>query len=231
MLAHVEGATRPTVNGTPLAGETVQPEERRRDRARRHADAVRPGRLSRTLRPLAVTDVTSRSHRARVTHFTRARCRASRRCAAPCAGQTAIPARRPLAPHPRSRAANGAMTAHDRSSVLGCSGAIAAGCRTTSFLLDDDVLVDAGTGVGDLPLEALAQIEHILISHSHLDHMLSIGLLADSVMPHAPGRGAAADPGARAARDARGAAHPHLQRRHLARLHPPAERRARRCWR
>ena len=66
--------------------------------------------------------------------------------------------------------------------VLGCSGAIAAGCRTTSFLLDDDVLVDAGTGVGDLPLDALARIEHILITHSHLDHVLSIGLLADSVI-------------------------------------------------
>ena len=66
--------------------------------------------------------------------------------------------------------------------VLGCSGSIAAGCRTTSFLLDDDVLIDAGTGVGDMPLDALARIEHILISHSHLDHILSIGLLADSVM-------------------------------------------------
>ncbi|MGZ5204522.1 MAG: MBL fold metallo-hydrolase [Caldimonas sp.] len=66
--------------------------------------------------------------------------------------------------------------------VLGCSGSIAAGCRTTSFLLDDDVLVDAGTGVGDLPLEAMAKVEHILISHSHLDHVLAIGLLADSVL-------------------------------------------------
>ena len=66
--------------------------------------------------------------------------------------------------------------------VLGCSGSIAAGCRTTSFLLDEDVLIDAGTGVGDMPLDALARVEHILISHSHLDHILSIGLLADSVM-------------------------------------------------
>ena len=66
--------------------------------------------------------------------------------------------------------------------VLGCSGAIAEGSRTTSFLVDQDVLVDAGTGVGDLPLEALAKIDHILISHSHLDHVLAIGLLADSVM-------------------------------------------------
>lgn len=66
--------------------------------------------------------------------------------------------------------------------VLGCSGAIAAGCRTTAFLLDDSILIDAGTGVGDLSLDELARIDHILISHSHLDHVLAIGLLADSVM-------------------------------------------------
>jgi ribonuclease BN (tRNA processing enzyme) len=70
------------------------------------------------------------------------------------------------------------MTLH----VLGCSGAIAAGCKTSSFLLDEHVLIDAGTGAGDLSLDALARIDHILISHSHLDHVLSIGLIADSVM-------------------------------------------------
>ncbi len=65
--------------------------------------------------------------------------------------------------------------------VLGCSGSIAAGSRTTSFLLDDDVLIDAGTGVGDLTLDELVGVDHIFITHSHLDHVLSIGLLADSV--------------------------------------------------
>ena len=65
--------------------------------------------------------------------------------------------------------------------VLGCSGSIAAGDRTTSFLVDGTVLVDAGTGVGDLTLDELARIDHILVTHSHLDHVLSIGLLADSV--------------------------------------------------
>jgi ribonuclease BN (tRNA processing enzyme) len=65
--------------------------------------------------------------------------------------------------------------------VLGCSGSIAAGSRTTSFLLDSDVLIDAGTGVGDLTLEEMVAIDHILVTHSHLDHVLSIGLLADSV--------------------------------------------------
>lgn len=74
--------------------------------------------------------------------------------------------------------------------VLGCSGSIAAGSRTTSFLLGADVLVDAGTGVGDLTLEEMVAIDHVLITHSHLDHILSIGLLADSVTRrrHAAGR-------------------------------------------
>lgn len=66
--------------------------------------------------------------------------------------------------------------------VLGCSGSIAAGSRTTAFLLDDDVLIDAGSGVGELTLEEMARIDHILVTHSHLDHVMSIGLLADSVL-------------------------------------------------
>ncbi len=66
--------------------------------------------------------------------------------------------------------------------VLGCSGAIAAGSRTTAFLLDQDVLIDAGTGVGDLSLQEMAHVDHILLSHSHLDHVLGVALLADSVI-------------------------------------------------
>jgi ribonuclease BN (tRNA processing enzyme) len=66
--------------------------------------------------------------------------------------------------------------------VLGCSGSIAAGSRTTAFLIDEDLLIDAGTGVGDLALDELVAVEHILLSHSHLDHVLCIALLADSVV-------------------------------------------------
>lgn len=75
--------------------------------------------------------------------------------------------------------------------VLGCAGAIAAGRRTTAFLLDDDVLVDAGTGVGELALDELARIDDVLLSHSHLDHVLGVPLLADSALRRraAAGRG------------------------------------------
>lgn len=66
--------------------------------------------------------------------------------------------------------------------VLGCSGGIGGSkARTTAFLLDHDILIDCGTGVGDLELEALKRIDHIFITHSHIDHIASIPLLVDSV--------------------------------------------------
>ena len=66
--------------------------------------------------------------------------------------------------------------------VLGCSGGIGAGLRTTSFLLDNDILIDAGTGVGELSMEQLIAIDHIFITHSHLDHIACIPFLVDTVI-------------------------------------------------
>ena len=65
--------------------------------------------------------------------------------------------------------------------VLGCSGAISKDCRTTSFLIDHDVLVDAGTGVGDLTLDEMARIDHVLLTHSHLDHIAALPLMVDAI--------------------------------------------------
>ena len=65
--------------------------------------------------------------------------------------------------------------------VLGCSGAIAKDCRTTSFLIDGDVLVDAGTGVGDLTLEEMKGVKHVLLTHSHLDHVAALPLMIDAI--------------------------------------------------
>ncbi|MBI1942463.1 MAG: 3',5'-cyclic-nucleotide phosphodiesterase [Betaproteobacteria bacterium] len=69
-----------------------------------------------------------------------------------------------------------------RLRVLGCSGGIGGRhLRTTSFLVDSDVLIDAGSGVGDLSLAELTQIDHIFVTHSHLDHVTSIPFLVDTV--------------------------------------------------
>jgi len=65
--------------------------------------------------------------------------------------------------------------------VLGCSGGIGQGMATTSFLIDNDILIDAGTGVSALTLEEMRQIRHIFVTHSHLDHICSIPLLADTL--------------------------------------------------
>lgn len=65
--------------------------------------------------------------------------------------------------------------------VLGCSGAIAKDCKTTSFLIDGDLLVDAGTGVGDLTLEEMKGIKNVLLTHSHLDHVAALPLMVDAI--------------------------------------------------
>lgn len=73
-----------------------------------------------------------------------------------------------------------------RVKVLGCSGGIGGALRTTSFLVDEDILIDAGTGVGDLSIEQLVAIDHVFITHSHLDHVTCLPFLLDTVMGMRP---------------------------------------------
>ncbi len=68
-----------------------------------------------------------------------------------------------------------------RIRVLGCSGGIGAGSRTTALLIDDDVLIDAGTGLGDLELADIDLIRHVFLTHSHLDHVAGLPMLADRI--------------------------------------------------
>jgi len=69
-----------------------------------------------------------------------------------------------------------------RLQVLGCAGGIGGRERlTTSLLVDDDILLDAGTGLTSLAIDQLIRIEHVFITHCHLDHVAGLALLVDSV--------------------------------------------------
>lgn len=66
--------------------------------------------------------------------------------------------------------------------VLGCSGGIGgAQLRTTALLIDHDILLDAGTGVCQLSLAELTAIDHVFLTHAHLDHIVALPLMLDAV--------------------------------------------------
>lgn len=65
--------------------------------------------------------------------------------------------------------------------VLGCYGSRLPGYNSTGFLLDGRVLVDAGTVTSVLTMDEQAGIDHILITHAHLDHVCDMMFLLDNV--------------------------------------------------
>jgi len=65
--------------------------------------------------------------------------------------------------------------------VLGCSGGVGKNPRTTTIWVDQDVLIDAGTGAGDLTMDEMSRIRHIFLTHSHLDHIASVPFLVDTL--------------------------------------------------
>lgn len=67
--------------------------------------------------------------------------------------------------------------------VLGSYGARLPGQGTTSFLVNDNLLVDAGTVTWLLSLEEQICIDDVLLTHVHLDHIVDLAFLADNVLP------------------------------------------------
>jgi cAMP phosphodiesterase len=72
--------------------------------------------------------------------------------------------------------------------VLGDYGSEGLGQRPSAFLVDDRVLVDAGTVGGALTTTEQVGIEHAVISHAHLDHTVGLAFLADTLAMIAPER-------------------------------------------
>jgi ribonuclease BN (tRNA processing enzyme) len=66
--------------------------------------------------------------------------------------------------------------------ILGCSGSETIGHNPPGFLVNDVMMLDAGTITGALSIEAQSKITDILISHTHLDHIKSMLFLADNII-------------------------------------------------
>jgi len=68
-----------------------------------------------------------------------------------------------------------------RVEVLGCYGNIIGDYRATGFLINDDILLDAGTVTEALDDERLKKIKHVIISHTHIDHVKGLFPLVDEL--------------------------------------------------
>jgi cAMP phosphodiesterase len=64
--------------------------------------------------------------------------------------------------------------------VLGCHGGETPKHRTSSFLLGDEVAIDAGAITSMLSLEEQTRIRSVLVSHPHMDHVRDLATLADN---------------------------------------------------
>lgn len=64
--------------------------------------------------------------------------------------------------------------------VLGCHGGETPKHRTSSFLLDSTLGIDAGAITSGLTLREQKSLEAVLVSHAHLDHVRDLATLADN---------------------------------------------------
>ncbi|MCX5804716.1 MAG: 3',5'-cyclic-nucleotide phosphodiesterase [Proteobacteria bacterium] len=65
--------------------------------------------------------------------------------------------------------------------ILGCYGNVTSNYRATSFLINDTLLLDAGTTTEVLDDSRVHKIKNIIISHTHIDHVKGIFSLVDEL--------------------------------------------------
>jgi ribonuclease BN (tRNA processing enzyme) len=65
--------------------------------------------------------------------------------------------------------------------VLGAYGAEGLAQRPSAFLVNDRVLIDGGTVGGAVSRLEQLEIEHALVSHSHLDHVAGLAYLTETL--------------------------------------------------
>jgi cAMP phosphodiesterase len=64
--------------------------------------------------------------------------------------------------------------------VIGCHGGESPAHRTSAFVLDEDLAIDAGSLSSGLELDAQYRLAACLVSHAHLDHIRDLATIADN---------------------------------------------------
>ncbi len=70
-----------------------------------------------------------------------------------------------------------------RIRILGCYGGAAPGMYSTSFLINERIALDAGALTYTLSLQEQSRITHVFVSHSHVDHLVTLPFMLDNVLP------------------------------------------------
>jgi ribonuclease BN (tRNA processing enzyme) len=65
--------------------------------------------------------------------------------------------------------------------ILGCSGNLVGRHRTTCFLINESLLIDAGTTTDSLRRKRLLELKHVLVTHTHMDHLKGLFPLVDEL--------------------------------------------------
>ena len=65
--------------------------------------------------------------------------------------------------------------------ILGCSGGEADGERLTGLLVNGCVAIDAGSITAALTVDEQVKIQHVFISHSHLDHICTLPFFTKNI--------------------------------------------------
>jgi len=64
--------------------------------------------------------------------------------------------------------------------VIGCHGGETPRHRTSAFVLDDTLAIDAGALTSGMEVDAQGRLAAVLVSHAHLDHVRDLATLADN---------------------------------------------------
>jgi cAMP phosphodiesterase len=65
--------------------------------------------------------------------------------------------------------------------ILGCYGGEYLHFKTTCFRIGRNILLDAGAIATGMSIDQLVDIDHVVISHSHFDHVKDLTMMADII--------------------------------------------------